>query len=230
MYKKASSLLHTGYQYCVKCGKYCYDEYNSMDYFGVNYFELDDNGNIIWKEVECGNFIDEVYENATYDEGLEEEEYSDCYAVEECDSCYEERTHEVNQYMVVNHGLSAFDREVTDLSDIDSKLSHMLGEPEIEYCGCTTRHCGPVGITAQAMVSHHFDHDCWSTYDGGVRVYGRENVHSDHDELWFSRIKRIDCLWVKTWYWSKLDSADKMFLQEMAKDYGTVLKLIHAET
>ena len=200
----------------------------SWDYDSV-YFEVNDEGNVIWESIDMGQFADEVYELAQYID-VDEEEYYDTVETDMCQSCIKEKVHETNKYMVVTHGLSAFDKAVTDLSDIDSKLSHMLGEPDTEYCGCTTRHCGPVGVEVQALVSHHFDHDCWSMYNGGIRIYGHENKYSDHDELWFSHIKRINNLWVKSWYWNKLDSANRSYLEEMANDYNTVIKVIPAET
>lgn len=212
----------THYLECPICGhaEGTYDTYDTYYHYVLTDNE-EEEVTIVW---DCGNLKDEFYDFDGETIELNEEELDGFIKSEECPVC----NHRLGKNRIIHHGLSAFTGQST-LNDVEDRLVCIITDKESEMCGCSIRHCGPIGITGSAFVTHSFEHDCWSTKNtDGSREFGRMNPYSDHDECWFKNMKPT-LLWVKDWFWSKINKEEREFIVSLADDYNIRLSIIKKE-
>lgn len=117
------------------------------------------------------------------------------------------------------HGLQAFNR--TEDKGINGSIERVVDIMSNKWDICVSSDAiGPIGLTYKGPVDRYYDYDTWSYLDGnGNRIPGRENENSDHDEGILDSAKKPVSLWVKSWYWESLNSADReelsLFLDEL---------------
>lgn len=107
------------------------------------------------------------------------------------------------------HGLQAFNR--TEDKDINCSIERVVDIMSHKWDICVSSDAiGPIGLIYKGHVDRYYDHDTWSYLDdNGNRIPGMENENSDHDEGILSSAKKPVGLWVKSWYWETLNSADR---------------------
>ena len=107
------------------------------------------------------------------------------------------------------HGLQAFNR--TEDKGINGSIERVVDIMSHKWDICVSSDAiGPIGLIYKGHVDRYYDHDTWSYLDdNGNRIPGMENENSDHDEGILSSAKKPVGLWVKSWYWETLNSADR---------------------
>ena len=116
------------------------------------------------------------------------------------------------------HGLQAFNR--TEDKGINGSIERVVDIMSHKWDICVSSDAiGPIGLTYKGTVDRYYDHDTWSYLDGNSnRIPGRENENSDHDEGILNSAKKPVSLWVKSWYWESLNSADRSELLQFSDE------------
>ena len=116
------------------------------------------------------------------------------------------------------HGLQAFNR--TEDKGINGSIERVVDIMSHKWDICVSSDAiGPIGLTYKGPVDRYYDHDTWSYLDGNDnRIPGRENENSDHDEGILNSAKKPVSLWVKSWYWESLNSADRSELLQFSNE------------
>ena len=123
------------------------------------------------------------------------------------------------------HGLQAFNKtKDKSVNGSIERVIDIMSNNKWDIC-VSSDPIGPIGLMYKGNVDRYYDHDTWSYLDeNGNRIPGRENENSDHDEGILNSAKKPVSLWVKSWYWETLNSADRSELLQFSDELN--LKIV----